>query len=231
VAEADLIEGVLPSSVAWSETLDDPPDAVLVPEEAASLSRASDKRRLEYTTGRHCARRALAQLGVVPAAILTGSAGEPHWPEGVVGSITHCAGYRAAAVAWAADVSTIGIDAEPHDPLPTGVLEAVSRSEERSLIRRLAGSAPDVYWDRLLFSAKEAVYKAWYPLARRMLGFEEAVVTIQQNGTLSARLRVPGPMVSGRPLRALSGRWTVTAGLVLTAVTELNDEGSWPGPL
>ena len=221
MAEADLIEAVLPSSVAWFEALDDPPDAALFPEEAALLSRASDKRWLEFTTGRHCARRALAQLGVAPAAILTGPAGEPLWPDGVVGSITHCAGYRAAAVAWAVSASTIGIDAEPHDPLPTGVLEAVSRSAERTLIRALTASVPDICWDRVLFSAKEAIYKAWYPLAQRMLGFEEAVVTIERNGTFSARLEAPGPIVRGQPLRAVVGRWMVTAGLVLTAVAEL----------
>jgi 4'-phosphopantetheinyl transferase EntD len=76
-----------------------------------------------------------------------------------------------------------------------------------------------VSWDRLLFSAKESVYKAWFPLAGRWLGFEEAVITIDPAaGVFTARLLVPGPVTGGRPLTGFSGRWTAGHGLVLTAI-------------
>jgi 4'-phosphopantetheinyl transferase EntD len=137
----------------------------------------------------------------------------------VVGTITHCDGYRAAAVAHARDVLTLGLDAEPDGPLPGGVLDAVSLAEERDRLPGLAAAAPQVPWDRLLFCAKEAVYKAWFPLAGRWLGFEEAVITFTPDaGTFTARLLAPGPAVGGRPLDGFSGRWLARGGLLLAAI-------------
>jgi len=76
-----------------------------------------------------------------------------------------------------------------------------------------------VHWDRLLFSAKESVYKAWYPLTRRWLGFEDARLTVDPAGTFQAELLVDGARADGRPaLRLLDGRFLVARGLVLTAV-------------
>jgi 4'-phosphopantetheinyl transferase EntD len=76
-----------------------------------------------------------------------------------------------------------------------------------------------VPWDRLLFCAKEAVYKAWFPLAGRWLGFEEAAITFAPDaGTFSARLLVPGPAVGGGPLDGFSGRWLARGGLLLAAI-------------
>lgn len=217
-----MIERVLQSPVVWWIERGDPPGAALLPPEDEIVARAVDKRRRDFTTGRHCARRALDRLGLAPAPLLAGSAGEPLWPAGVVGSITHCAGYRAAAVAWASDVPTLGIDAEPHEPLPDGVLDVVALSTERAELRHLATAVDDaIRWDRVLFCAKEAVYKAWYPHARRMLDFDEAQVALDPDGTLIARLLVPGPTVDGRRLHGLAGRWATGEGLVVSAVTEL----------
>ena len=114
------------------------------------------------------------------------------------GSITHCAGYRAAAVASTREVLTIGLDAEPNETLPDGVLDHVSLPGERARLRDLAATAPGTCWDRLLFSAKESVYKAWFPLTRQWLGFEDADITIDPAaGTFEARLLVPAPVVTG----------------------------------
>ncbi|MFF4418973.1 4'-phosphopantetheinyl transferase [Streptosporangium sp. NPDC001559] len=208
-----MIDRILPSWVASAEAFDDPPEATLFPEEEAVIARAVGKRRVEFTTARHCARRALAGLGLPPVPILPGERGAPTWPGGVTGAITHCAGYRAAAVSL--EALTVGIDAEPHEPLPEDVLGAVSSEGERKELELLGG---DVHWDRLLFSAKESVYKAWYPLARRWLGFEEAHVTFDPSGVFSARILVEGPLVEGRPLTGFDGRWLVSGGLLMTAI-------------
>jgi 4'-phosphopantetheinyl transferase EntD len=238
-----MIEKILPVTVAVEERRTDPPDAVLYPEEEALVIRAVPKRRAEFTTARLCARAALAALGEPPVAILPGPRGAPRWPRGVVGTITHCAGYRAAAVARAADLAAIGMDAEPHGPLPAGVLPAVSRPAEAAALAALARTTPGVHWDRMLFSAKESVYKAWFPLTGRWLDFEEAELTfggvdlasdgiapgpdgiapgpdgapatLDRTGTFTVRLLAEGPP----PSAEFAGRWLVADGLVLTSVT------------
>jgi len=215
-----VIAEILPPPVAAVEAFEDPPGAALFPEEEAAVARAVPRRRGEFAAGRACARAALTQLGLPAAPILPGPRGAPQWPAGVVGSITHCDGYRAAAVARARDVLTLGLDAEPAGPLPGGVLDAVSLAEERGRLPALTAAAPHVAWDRLLFCAKEAVYKAWFPLAGRWLGFEEAAITFAPDaGTFTARLLVPGPAVGGRPLGGFSGRWLARGGLLLAAVS------------
>jgi 4'-phosphopantetheinyl transferase EntD len=214
-----MLEDILPPEVAAVEAFGDLLDIVLFPEEEAALGRAMDKRRREFTTARACARAALATLGLPPVPIVPGLRGAPQWPTGIVGSMTHCAGYRAAVVARVQDVLTLGLDAEPDDRLPEGVLDTIATADERAGLCALASAAPEPCWDRLLFSAKESVYKAWFPLTLRSLGFEEAAITINPaDGTFTARLLVPGPALAGRPLTEFAGRWLARRGLVLTAI-------------
>jgi 4'-phosphopantetheinyl transferase EntD len=215
-----MIEEILPACVASCDTREDLLDVVLFPEEEQTLGRAVDKRRREFVTARACARTALRQLGLPPVAIPSGARGEPRWPVGIIGSITHCAGYRACAAARTETLVTVGIDAEPNEPLPDGVLGEIARAEEREMLRDLACLEPSVRWDRLLFSAKEAVYKAWFPLAERWLGFEDASICIDlASAVFEARLLVSGPLVGADRLRSLTGRFLVRDGLVLTAVS------------
>ncbi len=170
---------------------------------------AGPRRRAEFTAGRACARAALAALGLPAAPVLAGRAGEPRWPGGVTGSITHCAGYRACAAARIADVAAIGIDAEPDAGLPAGLIESVAGQAERAWIARHAASDPAVCWDRLLFSAKEAVGKLWYPLTGHWPGFGQFAVFPAAAGTFEAH-------VAGS---RLAGRWLARGGLIVTAVT------------
>ncbi|MFC9293571.1 4'-phosphopantetheinyl transferase [Streptomyces sp. NPDC057011] len=214
-----MIEVILPRGAASAEAFGDPPEAALYPGEEAVVARAVESRRREYTTARHCARLALRDLGHEPVAIPTGDKGEPVWPEGVLGTLTHCSGYRAAAVARADHIASLGIDAEPHLPLPEGVLEAVARPEELAHLASLRASAPEVHWDRLLFSAKESVYKAWFPLARRRLDFLEATLEFDRSTrTFHATLHRTGPTLRGRPLTSMTGRWLVARSLLTTSV-------------
>jgi 4'-phosphopantetheinyl transferase EntD len=214
-----VIEAVLPTVAAAEEAFSDPPGVVLFPEEEAVIAKAVGKRRREFTTARACARTALARLGLPPVPVVPGLRGAPQWPKGVVGSMTHCAGYRACAVARDTDLLTIGLDAEPHDELPDGVLGAVSSPEERKRLTALAAAAPGTHWDRMLFSAKESVYKAWFPLTQRWLGFEDASVTIDPDqGTFTAQLLVDGPRFNDVPLDGFTGRWLVGRGLIITAI-------------
>jgi 4'-phosphopantetheinyl transferase EntD len=213
---------ILPDRVVAEEAFNDPPagsELGLFPEEAAQVARAVPKRRQEFTTVRICARRALGRLGVPAMPLLSGRRGAPVWPDGIVGSMTHCQGFRGAAVARAADLASLGIDAEPDEPLPDDVLGTIALPEEQAWVEELDARHPGVCWDRLLFSAKESVFKTWYPLTRLELGFEEAEIGIDPlTGTFTARLLVPGPQVDGRRVHSFTGRWLARRGLVVTAI-------------
>lgn len=213
-----MIATVLPERVAFAESRHDPDEATLFPDEEAVVARAVAKRRREFTTVRWCARAALADLNIAAVAIVPGERGQPQWPPGVVGSMTHCAGYRAAAVARATDMATLGIDAEPHEPLPPDILGLVASPAEQRHLHELAHAFPTVHWDRLLFSAKESVYKAWFPLTRRWLNFDGAAVSFHPHGTFDARLLVTGPALDGVVLDGFAGRWLVRDGILLTAI-------------
>ena len=129
--------------------------APLFAEESAQLGPQVPVGRLrEFRLGRACARRALASLNVPPAPILIGPNGAPVWPTGIVGSITHCSGYCAAAVAYADHVAALGIDAE------------LNEGEAR-------------HWETLVFSARESVYKALSALTGGWLDFRNVEVTFQ----------------------------------------------------
>ncbi len=216
---ATLLADVLPDTVAAAEMYSDPPDLTPLPEEEPLIARSVAKRRNEFTTVRYCARLALGELGVPPVPILKGEKGEPCWPEGVVGSLTHCDGYRGAAVARRDAVRSVGIDAEPHDVLPTGVLPAISLPQERSEIGELP---PGLHWDRILFCAKEATYKAWFPVTKRWLGFEDAHIVFSLDsataGGFASTILIDPAAPSGPPLTTLRGRWSVRDGLALTAI-------------
>jgi 4'-phosphopantetheinyl transferase EntD len=214
-----VIEDLVPPEVVVEEMFADPPEVTLFPEEEAVIAKAGAKRRREFTTARACARAALARIGMPPVPIVPGARGAPQWPSGVVGSITHCDGYRACAVARDRDIVTIGLDAEPHGRLPDGVLEAVTSKAERIRLAEITEARPDVYWDRILFCAKESVYKAWFPLTHRWLGFSDAAVDFGAvNRSFSARLLVAGPVVNGQALTEFEGRWQVSDGLIVTAI-------------
>ncbi|MFD5873452.1 4'-phosphopantetheinyl transferase [Streptomyces sp. NPDC060322] len=215
-----MLEHILPPTVRTAHSLSDRADAgaLLFPEEWPAVATAVTSRQAEYATVRACARDALTKLGQPPVAVVPGEDREPRWPAGIVGSMTHCTGYRGAAVAHERDIAALGIDAEPNAPLPDGdsLLHLLARREEADLLATLP--ACGTAWDRLLFSAKECVYKTWFPLTRRWLGFEDVIMRISPAGTFEARLLVEGPTLDGDVVDSFSGTWLHMDGLLLTAV-------------
>ena len=215
------LTGLLPKVVETVEVTHDPGSTGLFPEEVTYIAGAAARRRAEFAIVRHCARRALTSLGVDPAPIVPDEHRAPRWPHGVVGSLTHCDGYGAASVARTGDILTLGIDAETHEPLPDGVAELVTVGDEPSHLARLTADVPDVAWDRVLFSAKESIYKAWFPLTRTWLDFTECELTIEPDtGAFTGRLLVPGPSTGARTIEQFTGRWRVHENHVLTVVWE-----------
>lgn len=206
----------MPPQVNAVDQLGADTDAAPLPEEEPLIAGAVAARRAEFATARACARQALRNLGLPTGPILRGDKREPLWPTGIVGSITHCKGYRAAAVARADEVLTIGIDAEPDAAIEARVAARVLDDAERAWV---AAAPAGIHWDRLIFSAKESVYKAWFPLTRRWLGFEEAQVAIDADACVfEARLLLRPPL--GVPA-TFHGRYMVANGLVITAIAVL----------
>jgi 4'-phosphopantetheinyl transferase EntD len=213
-AHVSMVEAVVPAS-ACADARGDVPESTMFPAEAAAIGHATADRRREFATVRHCARRTLRRIGVPPAPILPDADGAPAWPAGVVGSMTHCAGYRAAVVARSGRVRGIGIDAEPHAELPGAARDLVVRDEERRRLRALVEDEPGTHWDRILFCAKEAVYKACFPSTRRWLDFADISVAVHAGGTFDAHLLVPEPRIAD----GLAGGWTVDGGLIVAATS------------
>jgi len=215
-----MIEQLLPAGVVAIEAFEDVPGEPVFPGEEDLVANAVDVRRREFVTARRCAREALAKLGHAPTPIRSGPQREPQWPAGLVGSITHTTGFRAAAVAPRSVLASVGIDTEQNGRLPDGVEESITVPGEPEMLAALARTYPVTHWGRLLFSAKESIYKAWYPLTGRWLGFEDARLTIDPGGTFTAELRIDGARTDGGPpLTQLRGRFLMARGLIATTVT------------
>jgi 4'-phosphopantetheinyl transferase EntD len=213
-----MIAAILPLAARYAEALGEFPTASLFPEEASLVERAVEKRWREFAAGRALARQALKSLGVPALPIPCGEGREPRWPDGIVGSITHCAGYCAAAVAPAQAIRTVGIDAEPHAPLPDGVLRLVARIEEVAWIEARAGDP--LCWDRILFSAKESIYKAWFPVYRRWLDFDDvSVIFDPPTARFRARLVNRWAACAGASIDCFEGRFLLSGTHVLTSTT------------
>jgi 4'-phosphopantetheinyl transferase EntD len=212
-----VISKILPACVVAAEQLGTH-SGLLLEQEAETLGRSIPSRRREFAAGRTRAREALSALGLPVQPILRGSQREPLWPDGIVGSITHCEGYSAAVVARREDIVSIGIDAEPNRPLPEGVLAVIARQEEISSLGCVSSS--HINWDRLLFSAKESLYKAWYPLMKCWLGFDGASLKIDpDNGSFQIRIMAAASRKPGFSDLPMVGRYVAQRDFILTAVT------------
>jgi 4'-phosphopantetheinyl transferase EntD len=203
--------------VACAEVFGDR-SVILFAEEEVALRRSGPKRRQEFITSRYAARTALAHFGLDPAPLPPRSRRGPRWPDGIVGSITHCDDFSAAAAARADRIASLGIDAEPNLPLPPNVLRMIARPDELEMLAELDPSV-GVCWDRLLFSAKEALYKALSPLRGTWLGFDDAAVTFSASGrAFQAHLTTPPRANASAATETVEGRWGVVRGVIGTAI-------------
>jgi 4'-phosphopantetheinyl transferase EntD len=165
------------------------------------ISEPSRARR--FHRGRTCALRALTELGSAATVVGRGPRREPQWPDGFVGSITHVADLSASAAGPTTHLRTIGIDAEPNDPLPAGVDELIVSDE--SELAACSTTSPLVHWPTVLFSAKESIYKAWYPTFESWLDFRDVMVELSPTSPTAGTFRVePSP---GNPMAPAEARF------------------------
>jgi 4'-phosphopantetheinyl transferase EntD len=145
---------------------------LLQPEEAASLTSRIPEARRASGAARTVARELLARLGFSDAQVPKGAGGEPVWPAGVVGSLAHDDQIAVAAIGLQRDFGSIGVDVEPARALSPDMFDLVATPDELRRIGR------DPLKARLLFAAKEAVYKAAYRPDRTFLEFPDIEIDL-----------------------------------------------------
>ena len=156
----------------------------LLPEEAPAFASTVVKVRRASGSARIVARQLLKRLGHRECALPRTSGGAPAWPPGIVGSLAHDSRVAVAAVGMRRDVSAIGIDVEPAESLPPELLDLVATPQERLRI------GDDPYQGRLLFVAKEAVYKAVYPLDQTFLDHHDVQIRLAEHKAVVRNGRV-----------------------------------------
>lgn len=206
-----LVEG-LPSGIVFraaTEFRDRPSEFGI---EETRIEQAVEKRRREYRTGRHLARQALADIGIQPCAIPSGPKGNPRWPPGIVGSISHCKGMCIAALASEPEFYSIGVDVELNKPLPPDIPEMIFATDEPvgpphpSLSQCL---------DALTFSAKESIFKCLFPVVNFYFDFKEVSLTFHaEDGRFKAQL--PGRIAAILGASSLDGKYALNDKYILT---------------
>jgi len=166
---------LFPPGVAAAELREKGDPGLLLPEEAVYLGRAVVKRAQEFAAGRVCARRALAEFGIFDFPIRVAGDRQPIWPDHMVGSITHTAGFCAAVVAERRCIGAVGLDSEVVGDVNCEIWPSICVPNETVWLASLPASQRAAAVT-LIFSAKEAFYKCQYPVVRESLDFRDVSV-------------------------------------------------------
>ncbi|MGR3715048.1 MAG: 4'-phosphopantetheinyl transferase family protein [Shimia sp.] len=191
--------------------------ALVLPEEAVAIAAARPKRKREFAAGRRAARSAMQKIGLSAAAVPSGPNRAPAWPAGVTGSISHDDSSALAVVAPLTRFRALGVDIEPNAPLPRDVYDAITTRNEQAALAQFS-DAKRLHLGRHIFCAKEAVFKAQFPLTHQMFGFHEVEITFNTLHT-GFRARFMRNIATIRAGSTLSGQCGYGGGHVLAMVT------------
>ncbi|HVQ09452.1 MAG TPA: 4'-phosphopantetheinyl transferase superfamily protein [Allosphingosinicella sp.] len=216
--DARFVARLFPAQVSVAIATEQMFEMPLLAGESALIEGAVAKRRREFAGGRNAARAALDALGFAPMPILRRDARAPAWPEGAVGSITHCADFVCAVAARSSRFVSLGIDAERAQRMEAGLAELVCREDEFSHFAELP-AIDGVDWAAIAFSAKEAAYKCLSFMLDAILDFRDvslrfAAADNRRAGRfqIDACARCPELETAG-----LIGRWAVTGTMILSS--------------
>ncbi|XOV81696.1 MAG: 4'-phosphopantetheinyl transferase [bacterium] len=179
----------------------------LHPEEKLEMHSMAQIRQLAFASGRHCAHQAQHMLGLAQAPILRDKR-VPLWPAASVGSITHSETVAGAVVSTS--LRGVGLDIESSGRVEEKLFRVLFNEQEKEQIRNARFDAATV-----MFSAKEAGYKAIYPTGRKFIGFLEAQIILNpaaQTFTISYL----GDHAPNRVLERGYGYWREHHGQILT---------------
>lgn len=222
IAENDTLLQFLGPGVALAHT--DPRSASIRahPQELRYVERAVESRQREFHAARACARQAMELLDEPSVAIPAASDRSPIWPAHLIGSISHCSSFCIAAVARKGETcDAIGVDVEPAEDLPSDLLDTICSPRERAALDDQPADQC-LLAARILFSAKEAVYKCQYPLTGEMLEFLDIEITLSERCFQASFQRDVGPFRRGS---TLEGRIAFAHGCIVTGVTVPVAEG------
>jgi len=138
----------------------------------------SPKRLTDLATGRYCAIKALEQLGIQDATIPIGADRAPIWPEGIVGSISHCDSLAGAIVSKKKDHISLGLDIEEIGKVTPDLWDLVFTENEKSYLHSISDTEREAQ-STAIFSLKEAFYKFQFPITRTFLDFTDVEADLQ----------------------------------------------------
>ena len=187
------------------------PQPTLLPGEDGHLARATAARRREFAAGRTAVRQAMAQLGGAAVAIPQGPDRAPLWPAGWQGSLSHSDRLCVAVVTRAP--RTLGVDIEPDQAMPEDMQTTICSERE---LDRIEGPQRG-HLATLVFSAKEAVYKAQFGQSGLLFGFDHIDVRLDPaaHRFTATFIKPANPFAPGDTLQGRFGR---AAGHLVTAV-------------
>lgn len=213
------LAGLFPPGARAAELRQPGDPSLLWPAEAQTLRKAVAKRTQEFAAGRLCARKLLAEFGIHEFPLQVGDARQPLWPDALVGSITHTAGFCAAVVAEKSRFAAIGLDSEVAASVKPELWPSICTPEEILRLHSLP-EASRLGAATLIFSAKEAFYKCQYPLTRERLRFHDAQVEPLAWGAAGGSFTIqPTKCIAFAEHAALHGRYLVHEEFVTAAVS------------
>jgi 4'-phosphopantetheinyl transferase EntD len=210
---AKLLEGLFEPAILVGASAIVSRHTDLLTGEAKLVAGAVESRQREFSTGRVLARQLLQQLNVTDFELLRDEDRVPKWPAGIVGSISHTGDLCVVAVAGGAVCRGIGVDVEPDEPVGKGIEQRVCTPSEIAWLD-LGPAADRGQRCRMIFSVKEAVYKAFYPELREFWGFQDVSVKLDP----AAQCFTARPPASGG-VASVEGRLLRRAGWLIAGVT------------
>lgn len=208
-----LVEGLLDPGVQVEASALEFGVADLLAEEKPLVASAVESRQREFATGRVLARRLLRRSGRQDGPLLRDQDRLPVWPQGIVGSVTHCEGLCIVAIASARVQRGIGLDVEPDEGVRAGVDRVVCRGAEHDWVNAAEDADACSRRVKLIFSIKEATYKAFYPELRTFWSFQDVGVEVDLDAE-----RFVAELPDGPDVRRVEGRVIRRDGFILSSV-------------
>ncbi len=202
---------LLPAEAGWHFSEQAAEAMPLESEELLSAVQMSPRRLSSFRHGRHCARLAMRGIGEPFRAIPMGKNREPIWPQDLVGSITHSGSSAAAVVAKKHLLAGLGIDLETRGTLRDEIRDLICLPEELTMLKASKHSAVDA---RVIFSAKESIYKCLWPQLGRYIDFKDVQINLLlQDSSFSI---VAAPSLPTSLTTRLRGRFSLASNSVFT---------------